>query len=264
MIIISSRLDFTNPDALLSEGHIIKEIDISNDSTIREIYLSDLLTELQGKTICMLVHGYNNEHDEVRDAYQILEKNITSNNNFNYDLILGYSWPGGNRSLEWWDAKSRANAVARKFRLLLESISSNTKIDIISHSLGARVCLKALKEASMRLVRNYYCMAGAVDNESIERDEEFNLSLLNLERLFVMHSAKDEVLASAYRVAEFDNALGLFGPEDKDQVERVLLNVYVANCKRVVTYHGGYKRSTAVFDYMASGQIQNPNRFITL
>ncbi|OAI16153.1 hypothetical protein A1507_12125 [Methylomonas koyamae] len=247
----------------MPEGHIIKEIDISNDSTIREIPIANLLTELHGKFVCMLVHGYNNEHEEVRDAYQILEKNII-HNNFKYDLVLGYSWPGGNRELEWWSSKSRANAVARRFRLLLELISKNTKIDIISHSLGARVCLKALKEASTKLIENYYCMAGAVDNESIEIDEEFNLSLSSLERLFVMHSAKDEVLATAYRIAEFDNALGLFGPEDKDQVERKLLNVYVANCKRVVTHHGGYKRSIAVFDYMAKTQVHNPNRFITL
>ncbi|WFP51144.1 alpha/beta hydrolase [Methylomonas sp. EFPC3] len=264
MILISSRLDFTNSDALLPEGHIIKEIDITKDTTIREISIDTLLNELKDKNVCMLVHGYNNEHEEVRDAYQIIENNIFRNQDFKYDLIIGYSWPGGDRALEWWSAKSRANAVARRFRLLLELISKNTTVDVISHSLGARVCLKALKEASTILIRNYYCMAGAVDNESIEIDEEFNLSLSSLERLFIMHSAKDEVLASAYRLAEFDNALGLFGPEDKEQVETQLLNVFVANCKRVVTHHGGYKRSPAVFDYIATGQTQNPSRFITL
>jgi esterase/lipase superfamily enzyme len=263
MIIISSRVDFTNPDLLLPEGHIIKEIDLSNDALIREINLETLLLELRGKTICLLVHGYNNEHDEVRDAYQILERNIKAKIS-SYDLVVGYSWPGGNRSLEWWDAKSRANAVARRFRLLLESLSPQSQIDVISHSLGARVSLKALKDATQELVRNYYCMAGAVDNESIEIDEEFYLALNSLNKLYVLHSARDEVLATAYRVAEFDNALGLFGPEDRSQVENSLKKVYVANCKRVVSHHGGYKRSPEVFDYLASTQSKSPNQFVTL
>lgn len=263
MILISSRADFTNPDVLLPEGHLIKEINLSNDAFIRDIDLNTLLSELRGKTVCLLVHGYNNEYDEIRDAYQIVEQNIRAKIS-NYSLVIGYSWPGGNRGLEWWDAKSRANAVARRFRLLLELLSANSQIDIVSHSLGARVSLKALKDATRMLVRNYYCMAGAVDNESIEIGEEFYPALRNLNKLYVMHSARDEVLASAYRAAEFDNALGLFGPEDRSQVENSLKNVYVVNCKRVVSHHGGYKRSLDVFDYLAFTQSKNPNQFVTL
>jgi esterase/lipase superfamily enzyme len=261
MIIISSRADFTNPDVLLPEGHTVRDVNLSDD--LFEVIDIETLT-LQEKKICLLVHGYNNEHDEVRDAYQILEQNIKAQN-LSYDLIIGYSWPGGNRALEWWDAKSRANAVARRFRLLLESfLPKEAKVDVISHSLGARVVLKALKEASQPIVQNYYCMAAAVDNESIERNEEFYPALANLDSLFVFHSSKDEVLATAYRAAEFDNALGLFGPEDKSQIEEGLNNVYVANCKKVVSHHGGYKRSPEVFSYLASTQARKPPKFVTL
>jgi esterase/lipase superfamily enzyme len=264
MIIISSRDDFINPDRLLPEGHLIREIDMRDDSMVRNIELDDLAAELRGRNICMLVHGYNNEHEEVRDAYEIVEENIRQTLPGNYDAVIGYSWPGGDRKFDWRDARARANAVGRRFRMLLERLSQNTTIDLISHSLGARVSLKALKEASSPLVRHYYCMAAAVDNESLEIDQEFYMSLATVKNLFVMHSARDGVLSSAYAVAERDTALGLYGPEDVRQVETLLSNVYVANCKRVVTSHGGYKRSEDVYKYILQTQAEMPAKFITL
>ncbi|MGN4986498.1 alpha/beta hydrolase [Aeromonas hydrophila] len=263
MIIVSSRQDFTNSDNLLSEGHIIREVDLSNDNAKRTLSMGDLVAEINGKRICILVHGYNNEFFEVCDAYQIMESKIHADLPGIYDEVIGYTWPGGDHKLEWWDAKSRANAVARRFRQLLESLSEKSNLDIISHSLGARVSLKALKEASKKLVQNYYCMAGAIDNESLELGEEFYPALLSTERVFIMHSARDEVLATAYRAAEFDNALGLFGPEDKSSVDKSH-NIFVANCKAVVTSHGAYKRSDAVFSYIGGTHTVLPDKFVTL
>jgi hypothetical protein len=40
--------------------------------------------------------------------------------------------------------------------------------------------------------------------------------------------------------------------------------VYVANCKRVVTFHGGYKRSEDVYRYILQTQVEMPAKFITL
>lgn len=263
MIFVSSRQDFTNSDNLLPEGHIIREVDLSNDNTKKNLSMSDLVTEVSGKRICILVHGYNNEFFEVCDAYQIMEEKIHTDLPSIYEEVIGYTWPGGDHKLEWWDAKSRANAVARRFRQLLELLSEKSEIDIISHSLGARVSLKALKEASKKIVKNYYCMAGAIDNESLEIGKEFYPALLSAERVFIMHSARDEVLATAYRAAEFDNALGLFGPEDKNSVD-TSHNIFVANCKAVVTRHGAYKRSDAVFKYIGKTQKVSPDKFVTL
>lgn len=39
-----------------------------------------------------------------------------------YDYVIGYSWPGGNEMLEWWQVKSRSNSVARLFRFLIEEL----------------------------------------------------------------------------------------------------------------------------------------------
>ena len=267
MIIISARENFNNPDRLLENGHITREINLQTNQKIDDgISLSTLLERIKDKKVLILVHGYNNEQEEVFDAYETIENKVNENLEDVYDLIIGYSWPGGDDALDWWRPKRRSNAVARRFRFLLEQLSSASEfIDLMSHSLGARVCLKALKESNTTdLIRDYYCKAPDVDNECLEVDEEFYQSIFSCGRLFVFHSRKDEVLATAYRLAEFDNALGLFGPEDKDYIENEAERIYVVNCKHKVTSHGGYKRSDAVYQYISDSLDKDPNTFVTL
>jgi esterase/lipase superfamily enzyme len=269
MFIVSSRADFVDPDKIIDQGFIVRDVDLeSADESFDDLTMEDFLAALQGKHLCILIHGYNNECHEVYDSYQIIDEHLRQFSN-PYDIVVGFSWPGGNSTLEWWDAVRRANAVGRKFRHLLEQIKHiSTSIDLISHSLGARVCLKALKNSkdnSRELVKNYYCMAAAVDNESLEEGEEFFASRNSVDNIYVMHSARDGVLAGSYKLAELDNALGLFGPENKSEIDKRGSNVYVANCKQVVSHHGGYKRSIEVYSYIEATRKATPRkRFITL
>jgi esterase/lipase superfamily enzyme len=269
MFIVSSRADFVDPDKIIDQGFIVRDVDLGSANELSTAHaMDDFLADLQGKSLCILIHGYNNEYHEVYDSYQIIDEHLRQFSN-PYDLVIGFSWPGGNSTFEWKDAVRRSNAVGRKFRHLLEQIRQEaTGIDLISHSLGARVCLKALKNAkdgSGELVANYYCMAAAVDNESLEKGEEFFSSRNSVANIYVMHSARDGVLGGAYRLAELDNALGLFGPENKSEIDKKGSNVYVANCKHVVSHHGGYKRSIEVYSYIEATRKATPRkRFITL
>lgn len=138
MIIISARKDFDNPDHISLEGHKFKDINITNDSEVKEWpSFDELKDELENKNILVLVHGYNNEQFEVYDAYQIIEQKIANIIPNVYDYVIGYSWPGGDRGLEWWQAKSRANSIARMFRFLIEELSKSVNtLDLMSHSLG--------------------------------------------------------------------------------------------------------------------------------
>lgn len=263
MIIISSRKNFSDPDKD-NNKHTVKEVNLNNDTVIQDFETDDaFINAIAGTRICLLVHGYNNEFFEVCDSYQLIEAKIEATR-IPYNSILGYMWPGGDHGWEWWAAKSRANGTSRLLRQFLEKLkNNNVTVDIISHSLGARVVLKALKDANTSLVRNYYCMAGAVDNESLEINEEFSAALNNLEKIFVMHSARDEVLSLAYRTAEMDSPLGLYGPEDVN-FAMTSVNIWIANCKQVVANHGGYKRSSQVFSYILQTQQTPPGRLVTL
>jgi esterase/lipase superfamily enzyme len=267
MIIVSARKDFDNPDRLTSTGHLIKEIDLGQNAVIApDIDVGQLAQQLSGKRVLMLVHGYNTEQDEVYDAYQVIERKIAGKLPEVYDLVIGYAWPGGDKGIEWWTGKHRANAVARRFRFLIELMAGRaSSLDLMSHSLGARVVLKALKESGQDdLVRNYWCTAPAVDHECLEPAREFSRALPSCKRLFVFHSARDGVLRLAFFTAERDPALGLFGPEDRQWVSSQARRIFVANCKRCVDHHGGYKHADQLYRYLSTYVERNPAKFKTL
>ncbi|MDE0190475.1 MAG: alpha/beta hydrolase [Gammaproteobacteria bacterium] len=267
MYIISSRAGFFDPDHLLQSGHLYGRVALAEGEVDRLGGFEQLDKVIANSRVLLLVHGYNNEHDEVLDAYQTVEHHVANQLAGQYDHVLGYSWPGGDYRLEWFAAKSRANAVAARFRRLIVRIAHATaSLDVMSHSLGARVVLKALRgvPGSGQPVRNYFCLAAAVDNESLEQDKEFAESINHTKAMFVLHSNKDGVLTLAYRVAEFDRALGLSGPEDKAFIENRTPNVFVVNCKNKVDRHGGYKHSVDVYSYMLQALGSGVPRFATL
>lgn len=266
MIIISSRHAFTDPDRLRNRGHAFKQIDLTTNKVLSTISSErQLLKQLSGKKVLMLVHGYNNKEPTVYDAYALIEQKVRRHIANQYDLVLGYSWPGGDRGWDWWSSKRRSDAVARRFRRLMEKVADNTKqLDVMSHSLGARIVFKALVNSNRNLlINNYYCTAAAVDNEVLEEGEVFDRALDRIGRLFVFYSSNDGVLATGYRLVEFDNALGLHGPQDQRYVERQS-NLYLINCERAVLAHGDYKSSDAIYRYIAKTLSQTPQRLTAL
>ena len=267
MYIVSARARFSDPDVLSDTGHGFREIDLSNDGVLRTFAdATDFGRALAGRSVLLLVHGYNNEQDDVYDAYAVIEDQLGRHVAGGHDDVIGYAWPGGDMGLDWWASKKRANAVARRFRFLLETLADHAAaIDIMSHSLGARVVLKALKRTERaRLVRHYFSMAPAVDDEVLERDEEFHAALGKAEGIYVFHSRRDGVLRWLYGVAELDCALGLSGPEDRAWIQNRAKNVFVVNCKKRVPDHGDYKASRHVYRYIAGALEKRPARFRTL
>lgn len=278
MIIVSARSNFDNAEVLSTDGHHIRQVDLNGDgssanekdgatpSDALTINKQALIEKIAGKKILVLVHGFNNEQLEVYDAYQVINNKINQVLPHTYDYVIGYSWPGGKYGHDWWGAKSRANSVARMFRALLETLGKSAlHLDLMSHSLGARVCMKALKETPVSsLARNYFCMAPAINNECLEANEEFVNSIPSCGRIFIFHSSHDGVLRVTYNSAEKNRALGLHGPEDQEYISHQSETIYVANCKKHVASHGGYKRSDAIYQYMKKYQTANPNKFKTI
>lgn len=266
MIIVSCRKDFTNPEEFSREGNEFKEINLdSPDALGTDLDVGSFLNKLpsDGKEVLILVHGYNNEHDDICDAYSIIEGKVAEVG-IDYGLVIGYSWPGMDDKLEFWSAIGRANKAARRFRKLLNLIVDNKedlKLDIMSHSLGARVVLRALKRAGEGVGANdYYCMAPAVDDEVLEKNEEFFDATKKLKRIHVFHSERDRTLRVGYRLAQFDRALGTYGPENLNDTND---NVYTVNCDHCVRAHGGYKHKTPIYNYIKT-PVPSGNRTTTL
>lgn len=197
--------------------------------------VGDLSKVTSGSKVLILVHGVNNEPAEALAAYTVIDQKLGDQ----YDHVIGILWPGGDRAYEYFSAKSRANSVGVELKKLIAMIDT-TDIDIIAHSMGNRVVLKALKGLNSK-IRHFFSMAAVSDNESLEESEEFNSCFNSISSaVAVFHSSKDRVLKLAYRIAEFDRALGLTGPEDNALV-KTESKLWVCNCKHIVKSHGDYK-----------------------
>lgn len=262
MIIFSARNNFWNSDNLSLEiEDAVSEVDLETGQKKDDVTKNDVFSSIENKKVLILVHGYNSEKEEVIGAYSLIEKH---HNKIwkKYDQIIGYIWPGGNYELDYFSAKNRSGAVSHRFKVLLkEMLTHCNEVGIMGHSLGCRVLLKAvdiLKESGYSKTANMelYLTAAAVDNESLEKGERYFEATEMADMTYVFHSKNDPVLSFAYRLVEWDRALGLSGPENPAETLNV---VKVVNCKKRVKKHGDYKRCEPLFEYLTKELSGSPS-----
>ena len=247
MWIISSRKDFTHSETLIesSNDDLIRKFDVYSHNFGIDGQLDAFLNCIKGKPVILLIHGYNNEIDDVMHAYAILNTKLCKLEIQDY-CVLGYTWPGGDDIFDYYTAKNRTTSVALRLSRLFNQMSEVASLDVMTHSMGAHVLFKALQNRE-NSIRYHFAMASSVDNEAIERGERYHTASNACKLNFIFHSKNDDVLGLGYGIAEWDTALGYSGPEDPASTEN---NVKIINCKRVVTHHGGYKYSLPVFKFI--------------
>jgi len=259
MLFISSRVHLSNEDEIGDDEFWDLRIQrgMLTHRSVLPGGFADIQRAVAGQRILILVHGYNNEFADVIRAYDLIEHQTRRHMRNKYDLILGYTWPGGDSRFEYLPAKTRAGAIAPRFCENLRRLHAPTdlrleSIDVMTHSMGARVSLEALKHLTRRnVVRNLFLLASAVDNESIERDEEYFTANRRVRNSFVFHSRHDQVLSLAYRAVEFDRALGQNGPENPADIVEHSPQTLVVNCKNKIQSHGDYKSTDAVYKFLS-------------
>jgi len=251
MLIVSSRKTLLNSDEIAIQETVHECKFDSGATTQKQTDFAELETAIKGKRVLLLVHGYNNEFEDVGRSYEIIEDKCGKHLRTQYDAVVGYTWPGGDHGWEWHPAKRRAGSVApRLARVLREHFQATKSIDLMTHSLGTMVGLKAVSLCPNRWVRTLILLAAAVDNESLEKGEEHYSATQLTEKTVVVHTKKDGVLRAGYTAAEWDAALGLDGPEDPAAIARHSANVFVANGKHKVEAHGHYKYVDDVYKFV--------------
>ena len=246
----------------ISDTDQIRDVDLLNPDPSVDTPMSEgqYLAAIENRRVLILVHGYNNDEDDVNRAYSLIEGRIAAEVAGQYDAVIGYTWPGGNLHISYPLAKARGKAISPRLHIWLrKTIGRARSVDVMCHSLGNYVTLRALNELARgqpARVRNCYWLAAAVDNESIEKGEKYFAGTQVCDGGYVFHSIKDAVLMLAYPAGETisfglpDVALGLTGPEDVDDIMQNSPNVKVVNCKHVVDGNGKYKESAPMYRYI--------------
>jgi len=251
MILVSCRKHFDS-NQLFGDLHLRRYADLSNTQQFEEITEGTLADEVTDRHVLVLVHGYRNPLKNVAAAYKKLESELRTRGLIgpgNYDLAIGFLWPGFATHIGFFAAVPWANRSASYFRSLMQLLNSNAHtVDIQTHSLGARVALQALNFEHEAFADNLMLTAPAVDNECLEPKQEFNNALASCRRCLVYHSGRDSVLKIAYRIGSIDKALGYKGPEHPAIIETECPEVFVVDCTAVVNSHGGYRAASEVYD----------------
>jgi esterase/lipase superfamily enzyme len=262
MIIVSCRKDFAS-DYFFSDALVIRDYpNPANLAVFTEISEQDLQTRASGRHVVTLVHGYRNPLKNANTAYKELAKALVDAAqapNNQYGLAVGFAWPGyRTRALGFIAARPSANRSGGYLRTLLHTLRGTARtVDLQTHSLGARVALQALSTDDTLWIDNLMMTAPAVDNESLEPNEEFFEALDSCGRVFVYHSKNDPVLKT-YVVAALDRALGAKGPEHKNLILAQCPNVHVVDCQSQVKAHSDYRKKQKYIDHWAKVMSQAP------
>jgi len=267
MIIISTRKKFVNPDRGI-EDYAVKEYELNEEGKhllINEFSKSDFYNEVTGNKILILVHGYNNDFEDALCTYKQIEDKLITNGNY-YDHIIGFIWQGNDKPYEFVRAKHSVKKVGYELHLVLDKmISMGKQVDVMAHSLGNSVVFHSTKNKfTDGKVNNFYSIAAAVDNDSLNTEGKFYNALGNIDDIFIFYSKYDRVLRSSYKIGDkihdsfdvdSDIALGLKLPEDLEFFETKVNNVHFINCSNIVgdgnkSKHSKYKNSNLFFQFI--------------
>jgi esterase/lipase superfamily enzyme len=231
--------------------------DVPTDGTSAEAPISDddFRVSITDQRLLLLVHGYHNKRENIIGGYSMIDgamqaKNIVGTGARAYHQVIGIAWPGGFTKASYLFAKLRANALGDSvFARLKKVVEAAKAVDIMTHSLGARVILKALQNAdpNRETIRNLFLTAPAVDDESIQKGEKFFISTQACRKVFVLHSSNDTVLKITYPLMDFDKALGLNGP---DKPNKVGDNVQLVDCSNAVKAHSDYRKRLELYSFI--------------
>jgi len=261
MILASCRRHFDS-------NHFFEELqvrlypDLSDTTHFTPMSQGELAAGVRDRHVLVLVHGYRNPIAAVADAYQHVEQELIARGLIgpgNYDLALGFLWPGFETRVGFFLAIPSANRSAAAFRALLKILNSSAHtVDVQTHSLGARVALQSMAFEREVFVDNLMLTAPAVDNECLEPKKEFNNALQSCRRSLVYHSTKDSVLKLGYRIGALDKALGYRGPEHPKVILTKCPEVFVVDCSAVVAAHGAYRKSAEMYEQWARVLAEKP------
>ena len=246
-LLMSDRASFWDPDKISDHTQIVQE------SNQKAVTLTS--QDVKGKSVLLLVHGYNNNAKEALSTYCLINTSLSGfmgkQRSGSYDYVIGYLWPGYHKSLEYFEAKHNVSQLAEKMRAHLELLSTSAaKLDVLVHSMGNFLMLQALDYSPLqqkKLVHNYYALAPAVDDETLGKKEKYYYSTQNCENVFVFYSRRDEVLKWSYTLAERDRALGYEGAEHPDRLPQ---NVHLINYTNFIGGHSEYFTSLPMYEFI--------------
>jgi Alpha/beta hydrolase of unknown function (DUF900) len=154
------------------------------------------VADIRGRHVLIATHGFNVDFASGVAA-------LTSWSDLLHlpdaSVFVGLLWPGDSvwaHGLDYPEEPRVADEAGEKLATLIDTtLADASDISFVSHSLGARVVLQAVNRMSRR-ARRVVLMAGAIDDNCLQT--EFQSAAQRIDKISVLASRKDEVLALAF------------------------------------------------------------------
>ncbi len=219
----------------------------SEGKEAQEKALEDIPTD---KDTLLLMHGFNNDFDQVTGAYLDFEKRIRDVGFQGH--IIGFTWPSFG---QWYmyhgdqgQVEYAAPALVKFLQRFLPRLGPNS-LHVNAHSMGNYLLIQALAShpGTARLLDQVTCFAADVSNDILEKGEKGFRAARRVSRLTSYFNRKDPVLGVS-AIINADGRLGLNGADDAALLPD---NAFQVDCSTVIEGHSDYRKSTDVMQDMA-------------
>ena len=209
------------------------------------------------KQVLLYVHGFNNVAErDIFPRATLLQRLIVEHGANNLIHVIPIMWPCDDDAApamldDYWDDQRAADQSSFAFARMLGKFNDwryadaqkrrpcTKRINILAHSMGARVLCGALNHWARRygsggipqIFRNIFLVAADLVNHTFEPNEEGQI-IAHSARNVVVYYANDDLAMSASKVANLKSGtmsrrLGMTGPENLAVIPR---NVYEVDC----------------------------------
>ena len=176
---------------------------------------------LSGRTrALLLVHGYNNDETDARDAYGVLLRGLPPSVLSAFDCVVEFQWPGDSylrkavgaamypQQIE--TARAAARLLAAELVRAAGASGGRLRVSVVAHSLGCRLILEAIADGVFRAgsaprLDLVLLMAAAVP-VNLVRSGHLGAKLATggtrPSKIVILHSRADRVLRWAFPVGQ--------------------------------------------------------------
>lgn len=211
------------------------------------------------KDTLLLIHGFNNDFDEVTAAYIDFDKKVRRAG-FKGNVI-GFTWPSFGKWFQYFgDIEQVEHATFGFLNFLLEfrPLLGEHRFHVNTHSMGAYLLIRALAAYSridaiaeplpdILIVDEITFFAADVSDEILETGEDGNIAVGEARRLTSYFSFKDPVLGISH-VVNGDGRLGLGGAERPSRLPK---NAFQVDCSTLIESHSAYRDTPEVMEDLA-------------
>ena len=193
------------------------------DDGVKLLSLDEFKSRIRGLDLVLATHGFNVSRGDGVKALSLWSQAFALPGNA---LFIGVLWPGDSKFFPVISYPFEGDEAIASGRLLARFLNAQAthaaSLSFVSHSLGGRTILEAVKNLQ-RKARRVVLMAAAIEDNCLEK--EYQAAAANAEQIYTLASRKDRVLQFAFPLGNpvgqvvmhghpyFEQALGREGPE---------------------------------------------------